>query len=95
MQWPDCYWIMQSQNCDSLLLAQMMIGDADDTGIFAEAVVDEWLQGEQAQGLKQLNILPTRRTCNADPVYYGWRLQIWCDNYDPDDLTLARLAGLL
>ena len=72
-----------------------MVGDADDTGVAAEVVIEEWMQSEQAQGLKQLNILPTHRTCNADPISYSWRLQIWCDSYDPDDLTLARLAGLV
>jgi len=79
----------------SVLLARIPIGDPDDPVVYAGFAIHEWQQGEQAQQLLKYNLAPTMWKIGIDPSQFSQTVDLWCESYDPDDLALARLSGIL
>jgi hypothetical protein len=76
-------------------LASIKMGDVDDVGVYAGFAIHEWQQSDVAQKLKKLNIEPQMWKSGADIHSYGITVDLWCEEYDPEDMALARLTGLL
>lgn len=76
-------------------LVSIRMGDVDDVGVYAGFAIHEWQQSEVAQKLKKLNIEPQMWKSGADMQSYGITIDLWCEEYDSEDMALARLTGLL
>ena len=76
-------------------LASIKMGDVDDVGVYAGFAIDKWQQSDAAQKLKKLNIEPQMWKSGADRYSYGITVELWCEEYSPEDMALARLTGLL
>lgn len=79
----------------SILLTRIFIGDCDDPVIYAGFAIHEWQQSEQAQQFLKYNLTPTMWKIGTDPSQFSQTVELWCEEYDPKDLVLARLAGIL
>ena len=84
---------MLHQKNSPLLLANMYVEEHSMS--ISEIRETELLHIQLFEELKKFNIVPTRCTELKDPNIQGYRLQVWCDDYSLEDLTLARLAGLI
>jgi hypothetical protein len=76
-------------------VASLRIGDVEDVGIYAGFAIAEWEKTETSQALKRLNVAPTVWRSGGDPVSYGVVIDLWCEEYDPEDMAMARLCGLI
>lgn len=78
-----------------VLLASLPMGDVDDVGVYAGFAIAEWEKSEVAQKLEKLNIKPQMWKTSTAPHTFGISVDLWCEEYEPEDMAIARLTGLL
>lgn len=71
------------------------MGDVDDIAVYAGFAISEWQKTDAAQRLKRLNIEPQMWKSGADPYTFGIAVDLWCEEYNPEDMAIARLSGLV
>ncbi len=76
-------------------LASLKMGDVDDVGVYAGFAIAEWEKSDTAKRLKKLNIEPQMWKSGADANTFGIVVDLWCEDYDPEDMAIARLTGLV
>lgn len=77
-------------------IATLRMGDVDDVAVYAGFAIHDWQQSAMAQNLKKLNIEPQMwKTGGVDAYTYGIIVELWCEEYAPEDMALARLTGLI
>lgn len=86
----------KSPSVKPVLVARLSLGDVDDPVVFAGFIISEWEKTARARALKDHNLNPTMWRLGAfDPSFLSQNLELWCEDYDPEDVVLARLAGLI
>lgn len=76
-------------------IASLAMGDVDDVAIYAGFAIAEWQKSDVAQRLKKLNIEPHMWKYGPTMYHYGMTVDLWCENYEPEDMAVAKLSGLL
>lgn len=76
-------------------VATIRLSDVDDVAVYAGFAISEWEKTELAQGLKKYNVYPTLWRSRADPNSFGISIDLICEEYAPEDLALAQLAGFV
>lgn len=76
-------------------IASLSMGDVDDIAIYAGFAIAEWQKSEVAQRLKKLNIEPQVWKSGPTSYDYGIIVDLWCEEYEPEDMAMARLCGLI
>jgi hypothetical protein len=76
-------------------LTTISMGDVDDLAIYAGFAIASWQKTEQAVALEKLNIKPTMWKSGPAHYDYSVTIDVWCEEYNAEDMALARLCGLV
>ena len=69
------------------------IGDPDDPVIYAGIAIGDWQRTDEARRLTEAGLAPTLWRLGVNG--YSQTVELWCEEYDPEDLAIARLSGLI
>jgi hypothetical protein len=79
----------------SIRVARLRIGDVEDPVIYAGFAIAAWEKTDQARTLKEFRMSPTMWNLGLDSSTMGHTVDLWCETYEPEDLAMARLSGVL
>lgn len=79
----------------SVRVARIPIGDVEDPVIYAGMAIHEWEKGQMHDRLKEYRMAPTMWKLGLSANHYGYTVDLWCEDYQEEDLILAQLAGLI
>lgn len=78
-----------------VLVDRISIGDPEDPVIYAGFAIAAWEKSARAVQLKESGLEPTMWKLGRNPAQFSQTVDLWCEEYDPEDLALARLSGIL
>lgn len=83
-----------------VVLAIMKMGDVEDVELYSHMAILSWQSSQQANDLALLNIHYNGHTVERiyDPQDYflpAHYIKIWTNEYNDEDLIIARIQGLL
>lgn len=78
-----------------VLVASIAIGDPEDPVVYAGFAIAAWEKTPEAKRLQEHRMSPTMWNLGKDTHSYSQTVDLWCETYDPEDLAMAKLSGVL
>lgn len=79
-----------------ICVGRIPIGDVDDPEIFAGFAIADWEKTKKSKKLKEYRMYPTVWKIGlVNMHHHGYTVDLWCEEYQDEDLMLAQLAGLI
>lgn len=78
-----------------VLVDRIPIGDPEDPVVYAGFAIAAWEKTVKAIQLKESGLEPTMWKIGLAQNQFSQTVDLWCEEYQKEDLILAQLAGLI